>query len=87
MLTDLAAKGTVTIADVPAILKHRRVWADLVGPAARDGSTSSPASTAFAVSRAQGCFSRRNREGVGLLPEKGEVIPSAPHSPGPKASV
>ncbi|MFI8966931.1 hypothetical protein ACIGO8_33025 [Streptomyces sp. NPDC053493] len=35
MLTDLAAAGTVTIADVHGILRHRRPWAELVSALAR----------------------------------------------------
>ncbi|MFE6104062.1 hypothetical protein ACFVQ4_29465 [Streptomyces laurentii] len=34
-LTDLAAVGTVTTADVPAILRHRRAWAGLISALAR----------------------------------------------------
>ncbi|MFJ3099636.1 hypothetical protein [Streptomyces hydrogenans] len=35
MLTSLAAAGTVTAADVPVILRHRRAWAGLVSALAR----------------------------------------------------
>ncbi|MET8658621.1 hypothetical protein [Streptomyces griseus] len=35
MLTALAAAGTVTTADVPAILRHRRAWAGLIAALAR----------------------------------------------------
>ncbi|MEE4494987.1 hypothetical protein [Streptomyces sp. BE230] len=35
LLADLAAEGTVTAADVPAIVRHRRVWAGLVSALAR----------------------------------------------------
>ncbi|MFE2972988.1 hypothetical protein ACFXKC_57765 [Streptomyces sp. NPDC059340] len=35
MLATLAAEGTVTAADVPAILRHRRVWAGLISGLAR----------------------------------------------------
>ncbi|OMI35293.1 hypothetical protein [Streptomyces sparsogenes] len=34
-LAALAADGTVTVADVPAILRHRRVWAGLISALAR----------------------------------------------------
>ncbi|WP_432095662.1 hypothetical protein [Streptomyces sp. bgisy100] len=34
-LADLAADGTVTAADVPAILRHRRAWAGLISALAR----------------------------------------------------
>ncbi|KOV97424.1 hypothetical protein ADK65_25625 [Streptomyces sp. NRRL B-1140] len=34
-LAALAADGTVTAADVPAILRHRRVWAGLISALAR----------------------------------------------------
>ncbi|MFE2512625.1 hypothetical protein ACFXC9_30020 [Streptomyces naganishii] len=35
MLATLAAEGTVTAADLPAILRHRRVWAGLISGLAR----------------------------------------------------
>ncbi len=35
MLATLAAEGTVTVADVPAILRHRRAWAGLISGLAR----------------------------------------------------
>ncbi|GHA73908.1 MULTISPECIES: hypothetical protein [Streptomyces] len=35
MLAALAAAGTVTVADVPAILRHRRVWPGLISALAR----------------------------------------------------
>ncbi|MGW1507140.1 hypothetical protein ACWCQW_53745 [Streptomyces mirabilis] len=35
MLATLAAEGTVTAADVPAILRHRQVWAGLISGLAR----------------------------------------------------
>ncbi|MFC8273809.1 hypothetical protein ACFUJR_15050 [Streptomyces sp. NPDC057271] len=34
-LADLAAAGTVTTADVPAVLRHRRAWAGLISALAR----------------------------------------------------
>ncbi|MFE9469238.1 hypothetical protein ACFYNW_37525 [Streptomyces virginiae] len=35
LLADLAAEGTVTVDDVPAILRHRRLWAGLISGLAR----------------------------------------------------